>query len=400
MAHVRSCCLGLGAKREGQHSGMSGLIVHEWVETHGGAEKVLDAMVETLPGSDVYCLWNDDPDRLSGVHVQESWMARTPFRGRKALALPIMPTTWRHTPARTGDYEWVLASSHAFAHHVRVAEDVPKLAYVYTPARYLWEPDLDPRGSHPLARLVAPALRRLDRRRATESISVAAISEFIKHRIQKYWEIEAQVLYPPVDVTHIQSHRWEDLLNAEEQEWLSALPETFLLGASRFVRYKQLDAVIRLGEQAGLPVVLLGGGPDLSRLAALGSEASVPVMIRENPSNELLRATYGRALAFAFLPVEDFGIMPVEAMALGTPVIANRIGGAAETVVDGKSGVLIDTRSPDSWKDALDRAASLDPAEVRSASTRFDSGHFKSGLQAWVRSSVEMASPVPSRTAP
>src|SRR5690606_22739556 len=121
----------------------------------------------------------------------------------------------------------------------------------------------------------------------------------------------------------------------------SALPSAFVLGASRLVPYKRVDAAIIAGEAAGLPAVIAGDGPDRARLAALAARASIPVTFLGRTSDALLRELYRRATVYVFAPIEDFGIMPVEAMAAGTPVIARDIGGAAETVVDGVTGALV-----------------------------------------------------------
>src|SRR5690606_23178144 len=136
--------------------------------------------------------------------VHETWLAHTPLRGHKALALPLMPAVWRSLPRR--DTDWVLTSSHLFAHHARfrgAAREAPRLVYAHTPARYIWAPDLDVRGDSIPARLVSRALMPLDRRRAQEPVAIAANSEFIAKRIALAWEREAEVIYPNVDVARL-----------------------------------------------------------------------------------------------------------------------------------------------------------------------------------------------------
>ena len=98
---------------------MTGLIAHEWIEEVGGAERVLDSFVDMYPEADVYCLWNEAPQRYAQGKVLESPLARTPLRGRKALSLPLMPFVWRDMPR--GEYDWMLVSSHLFAHHARTS---------------------------------------------------------------------------------------------------------------------------------------------------------------------------------------------------------------------------------------------------------------------------------------
>ena len=113
-----------------------GVLVHEWIEETGGAEKVLDEFSKIFPTSDIFCLWNDHPDRYSPGRVRESWVAGTPLRGRKSLGVPLFPSLWNNAPL--ANYEWALVSSHLFAHHVasgRKMRQVPTFVYAHTPAR-------------------------------------------------------------------------------------------------------------------------------------------------------------------------------------------------------------------------------------------------------------------------
>ena len=371
---------------------MSGIIVHEWINKTGGAEKVLDAMVDTFPDAEVWCLWNDVPEsRYPGHAVRESWLARTPLRHSKAAALPLMPLTWR--THRSTSAEWILASSHLFAHHVSLGgqnPDVRKFAYVYTPARYIWYPELDDRGAGWLPRLVSPSLRALDRRRAQESYRVAAISEYVRKRIQGAWERDAEVIYPPVDVARIQSvTSWADELTTEERVVLERLPCPFVLGATRFIPYKRLDLVIKAGEAVDLPVVLAGSGPEARRLREQAAQATVPVHFVSDPSDALLYALYEAASVFVFPAVEDFGIMPVEAMAVGTPVVTLAVGGGSETVVDGTTGahVPVEAGSKD-FESAVARAFDVDPEACRHRARVFGGDRFAHELRAWTMGSV------------
>lgn len=369
---------------------MVGLVVHEWVEQSGGSEKVLDAILDIFPDAHLRVLWNDAPGRFSAP-MSESWLAGTPLRRHKAVALPFMTVAWRGIRAPT-EYEWILASSHAFAHHVRVRgqSDVAKLVYAHTPARYIWNPELDRRGQGPLKRLAAETLKPIDRRRAKEAAAIAANSSFTRERIRNTWGRDAAVIHPPVDVQKIRSQaEWASQLTSADRAIVEGLPSQFLLGASRFVSYKRLETAIDVGVAAGLPVVLAGSGPDRDLLASYGAAAEVEVHLVEAPSDLLLYALYQRASAFVFAAVEDFGIMPVEAMAAGTPVIAGSIGGATESVIEGVSGVLItDWNDPHELRRAVDNATSLNPTDVSLHAERFSRAAFEQRLAHWVSETV------------
>ena len=374
---------------------MAGLIVQEWIEESGGAEQVLEGMRTAFPEARFACLWNDDPGRFPPGAVDESWLARTPLRGRKALSLPFMSDTWRRGWGSAPAPDWVLTSSYVFAHHAGFGTrgGVPKFSYVHTPARYLWEPDLDGRTALPLMGLPRAWLRGVDRRAALHSGSLAANSGFVRDRIRRAWDRDARVIHPPVDATAIAAvDAWAERTTPAEQAILAGLPDHgFLMAASRLVPYKRHAAVLELGERLGLPVVIAGAGPERERLAALAADASVPVHLLGRVSDELMRALFQRALAFVFPPVEDFGIIPVEARAAGCPVIVNRVGGGAESVVDGVSGVHYDPDDPAGLRAAVDAAGLIDPDAARRRALEFDTARFLDELRDWVLGGVGQA---------
>lgn len=351
----------------------------------GGSERVVEQFIAEFPDADVQVLWNDAPDRFP-ARTYESWLARTPLRRHKALALPFMPLAWRSLP-RKRDYQWMLISSHLFAHHARIrgGREVPRFVYAHTPARYIWEPELDSRGDSALARIGSAVMQPLDRTRAQEVTAIAANSEFTRQRIHRSWNRDARVIYPPVDVDQIQAvAAWADHLDASEEALLDRTPETFLLGASRFVTYKRLDLVIEAGEAADLPVVLAGDGPIRRQLEERAREARVPVLFVGRPSDRLLYSLYQRALAYIFPAIEDFGIMPVEAMAAGARVIVPDRGGAAESVGLIGGGTTFSDHSTQSWRSAIERVMSIDMRRVPHLATQFSNANFREKMRSWV----------------
>ncbi|WP_313477382.1 glycosyltransferase [Microbacterium sp.] len=362
---------------------MSGILVHEWFSRHGGSENVFEVLSDVFPDAERFCLWNDSDGRFRGVH--ETALARTPLRRSKAAALPFMPAAWRHLPSREAD--WVLTSSHVFAHHARFggpARHAPKLVYAHTPARYVWTPELDGRGSGMAARAASALLKPIDRRRAAEPLAIAANSAFIAQRIAEAWEREATVIHPPVDVTAVAAAVHAELAPAERHA-LAGLPTEYLLGVSRFVPYKCLDRVIEAGVASGLPVVLAGSGPEEPRLRAMAAahgDRNVTFVL--DPSSAALAHLYKNALAMVFPAVEDFGIMPVEAMAVGTPVVANATGGTAETVVDGVTGALVQEWTRDELAAAVERAVEANADACVARAYEFDTPVFAERIASWV----------------
>ncbi|SDT34049.1 glycosyltransferase [Microterricola viridarii] len=380
---------------------MAGLIAHEWIEAHGGSENVLEAIASLYPDADIVTPWNNAPHRFPDRDVHELWLAKSPLRGKKAHSVPFLTMAWRSAVPKHLDYDWVISSSHLFSHHVLPrgrSEGVPKLVYAHTPARYIWTPELDERGNSLPARLLSPALRRIDRHRAAEATAIAGNSAYVADRIRDAWGVEATVIHPPVEVAKLQSVlEWAALTTPEEQGMLAGLPREFVLGASRFIPYKRLDLVIAAGSKAGLPVVLAGGGPENARLRALAAEAAVPVHFVDSPSSALLYALYQAATVYVFPPVEDFGIMPIEAIAVGTPVVGSWIGGSAETITEGVSGVHFEAPDADSLARAIAAAAALDTEACRAESAKFSREAFNARFTSWVDASLARTTLVEAR---
>ncbi|MDZ8274818.1 glycosyltransferase [Microbacterium aquimaris] len=344
-------------------------------------------MQETFPDAQLLSLWNDAKGKYPDA--DETWLSRTPARQHKALAIPGSILAWRQI-RRERDPEWLLVSSHLFAHHIRIATaktQPPKFVYAHTPARYIWAPELDGRGAHPSVRLASVPLRQIDARRAREATAFAANSKFVQSRIADTWGAAATVIHPPVRVEEMRAQRKRGLrLSPKESQQLRSLPSTFALGASRFVPYKRLDWVISAAREANLPVVLAGAGPDEARLRQHAAAEGTTTYFVNRPSDELLFALYERATVYAFPSVEDFGIMPVEAQVFGAPVATTATGGALETISPGLTGVPAESDTLEAFAAAVLEAASLH--EVPSWTThlaRFDQSRFSSELRQWMR---------------
>ncbi|MBO0980990.1 glycosyltransferase [Microbacterium sp. SD291] len=361
---------------------MAGVIAHEWAERFGGAENVLDRFMALYPDAPVVALWNDAPERFDPSRVSETWLGRTPLRRHKALSVPLQLPTWRLLGR--SDADWVLSIGHMFAHHARFrgpARDAPTFSYVHTPARWIWSRELDMRGRGLAVRAASPALQRIDRTRAQAVGSIVGNSVAVRDRIRRHWGVDAGVIHPPVEVRAFST---EPPVDAGDAAAMQRLPSEYMFGASRFVPYKRLDLVIRAGRTTGLPVVLAGSGPERENLKRLAEELGVRLTVVDTPSHALLVQLYRRSIAYLFPAVEDFGIMPVEAMATGTPVIGRTIGGVTETVLDGVSGALIDDFEGDELRTAIDRVSTLDRSAVAARAWEFDVEVFDRRIREWL----------------
>jgi glycosyltransferase involved in cell wall biosynthesis len=358
--------------------GLSVAAVHEWFAPTGGSENVFVAMTEVLPQATPYVLWRD-PAAERGSDFHESWLARTPLTRVKPLALPVMPLTWRTLTRQR--YDVVVSSSHAFAHTVKIgsAPETRYLSYVHSPARYVWSPDFDGRGAHGLLRLPRRVLQAVDVRLSRHVHSYAANSVEVRTRLRRYWRRDARVINPPVDVDFFADAPASQRRQARD----------YLLGAGRWVPYKNFDLIIAIADAAGLPLVIAGSGPAEPALRRAAAQARVPVTFERQPSRTRLRELYWGARALLFPAHEDFGIIPVEAQACGTPVIGVRRGGLLETVVDGETGYLLDSLDPARYAAAVRAVDRLDRERVRAHTGSFSADLFKNRLADWIREEVD-----------
>jgi glycosyltransferase involved in cell wall biosynthesis len=345
-------------------------LVHEWFGATGGSENVFLAINDIFPDATGYVLWRDR-DARRGEHYHESWLARTPLRHSKALALPLMPLAWRTLSRQP--YDIVISSSHAFAHSVRFgpSEHTRYLSYVHSPARYLWSPDYDSRGATGLLAGPRRLLQAADVRLSRHVHSYAVNSREVQARVQRFWKRDSRVINPPVDVDYFAAG------DAPRQR-------DYLLGVGRWITYKNFDLIIAIADAARLPVIIAGSGPEEAALRKAAARADVPVIFEVRPPRERLRELYRGAKALIFPAHEDFGIIPVEAMACGTPVVGMRRGGLLETVVDGETGFLLDSVDPHVYAAALRDVDRLDRNRIAAHAWSFSTAVFTENFRAWI----------------
>ena len=325
-------------------------VIHDWLYTLGGAERVLKSILRCYPGADVFTLFDvlspEDRAWIGFGRATTSFMQRLPgIAKRHRSYLPLMPLAIEQLDL--SGYDLVISSSYAVAKGILTGPDQVHIAYVHSPMRYAWDLQHQylaesgmARGlKGALARIVLHYMRMWDSRTAAGVTAFAANSAFVARRIRKCYGREAHVIHPPVDVP--------DRLPA----WTRG--EHFLV-ASRLVPYKNVRAVVEafklLPDQK---LVIAGTGPELARLRAL---AGPNVTFAGFVSDAELRRLMGTARAFVFAAEEDFGIVPVEAQGEGTPVIALGRGGARETVIAdgaGRTGLFFERPEAECIADAV-----------------------------------------------
>ncbi|MTD43062.1 glycosyltransferase [Conexibacter sp. W3-3-2] len=343
-------------------------LAHDYLLVMRGAERTFAEIAACWPTAPIHTALYDPEamPRFAGRDVHTSVLQRTGVRqnGFRRL-LPLFPAAVSRM--RIDATELVVSSSSAFAHGMRVPEGVPHVCYCYTPFRYAWHERATalrevPAPARPALRLVLDQIRRWDVRVAARVDHYVAISEISRERIAAAFGRDAPIVHPPVEV-----ERFTPTAGGEH-----------LLVVCELVSHKRVELALEAAQRAGWPAVVVGTGPEQARLARDFPTARFAGRV----SDPELAVLYAQARAVVVPSYEEFGIVAVEAQASGTPVVAPRRGGAAETVLDGVTGVLLDEVSARSIAAALahEVVAQPDAAALRAQADRFSAATFRRRL--------------------
>jgi len=351
-------------------------IVHDWLNQYGGAERVLEVMMELFTGAPIYTSMYEPkamPARYRDWDIRTSFMQWLPFvKSDHQPFIPLYPLAFDNFDLK--GYDLVVSISSAFCHGVVTEPRTCHINYCLTPPRFLWDFDyyagregvgsLFRRGLMPFVTYA----RLWDLKAASRVDYLIAISQTVASRIKKYYRREAAVIYPPIDCSAYRIER--DL-------------EDYFLVVSRLIPYKRLDLAVAAFNELGLELKIVGSGRDRRRLERM---AGANIQFIGRVSDETLRQLYARCQALIFPGEEDFGLAPLEAMAAGRPVIAYAGGGALETVADRVTGLLFREPTVEALVDAVEafRSLSFDPVAIRQQALRFDVSIFKERFTAFV----------------
>lgn len=354
-------------------------LVHYWLTSWRGGEKVLEALAKLFPHADIYTHVYDPEvvaaSPLAGRGIRTTFIHRLPFAKRLYQKyLPLMPIALEQLDL--SDYDLVISTESGPAKGLVLPPEVAHLCYCFTPMRYVWDMYHDYLAhagwfTRLMMRPLIHYLRLWDRLSADRVDHFVADSAFVAKRIAKFYRREADVLYPPIEIDEFQ---------------LATQHEGFYLMVGALVRYKKADLAVRAFNRIGLPLVVIGEGELYGELKAIAGP-NVTVIGRQ--SRATILDHYRRCKALIFPGVEDFGIVPLEAMATGKPVIAYGRGGALETVVDGVTGLHFHEQTEDGLSAAVERIErgelSFDAAAIRRHAAQFDIAHFNDSLLRLIR---------------
>jgi glycosyltransferase involved in cell wall biosynthesis len=354
-------------------------IVHDYLNQHGGAERVVLELAAMWPDAPIYTSLYRPASTLPEFErcdIRTSWIDRLPVdRGFRNLA-PLYPAAFRSLG--TFEQDLVISSSSGWAHGIRTALETTHVVYCYAPARWLYHSEKY-LGRSSRQALLTPwkgALRRWDRAAAKRADTYIAISKNVRERIRAAYGIDAEVVYPPVDV-----ERFTPRPRGER-----------MLVVSRLLPYKRVDLVVDAATRAGLGLDIVGIGPALDDLRdRAGPSVTFHGRLDDVAVTELMEGCRAVCLPGA----EDFGIVPVEANAAGKPVVAFAAGGALETVQDGVTGAFFDEPTGDSLLAAIRRADGIETGAEVIAETarRFSRAAFRKAFLAAVPRAGEPSLP-------
>lgn len=393
-------------------------LVHDWLTGMRGGERCLEAFLRLYPEADIFTLVHVPGStstlidaRVKGV----SFLNRFPGVARYyRWLLPLFPAAVRGFNLE--GYDLIISLSHAAAKNITVPAGSRHVCYCFTPMRYIWDQARSYfRGG--LFYALWPVLwllRWWDRRGATRVDEFVAISSFVAARIRKFYGRRAFVIHPPVRM----AEEIQEQLSPEEKAFFASHPEDFFLCAGALVPYKRVDIAVAAFNSLGLPLWVIGKGPELPRLrrAAAGN-----VRFLGHVSEAFMWECYRRCRALVFPGVEDFGIVPIECLASGRPVIGVDAGGLAETILGCNkvvesshageiqwNGILIPKSrigSSEALKEAVrcfvEREESFDPRAAKKHATCFSHSRFFDRWRIFCeQNNIEISSGVIERSSP
>lgn len=363
-------------------------LVHDWLPVYAGAERVLEQMIQVLPESELYSLIDFVPEDqrafLQGKPVNTSFIQRLPFaETHYRYYLPLAPLAIEQFDL--GDHDIVVSSNYAVAKGALTRCDQLHISYVHSPIRYAWDlqfqylrqRDIQWGIRSVLARMIFHYMRMYDAASADRVDVFVANSKHVARRIWKTYRRKACVIYPPVDT---------------EAFTLCEKKEDFFLALSRLVEYKRIDLIVEaFSEMPDKELIVIGDGPEYSRLK---KRAGPNVTMLGYQPDEAVQHYMQRAQALVFAAEEDFGIVPVEAQACGTPVIAYGRGGALETVLPGETGMFFTEQSADALEAAVNHFAEhreqFEPERIRQHAEQFSKERFRQELSNLIEASFDV----------
>ncbi len=362
-------------------------VVHDWLITYGGAERVLEQILAIFPQADLFALYDFTPDGerdyFQNKPVTTSFLQKFPMARKKYRSyLPFMPMAVEQFDL--SEYDLIISSSHAVAHGVLTNSEQLHISYINNTMVYAWDlyhhylkaGGLNKGISGLLARMIMHYIRNWDATSALRVDEYISNSHYMAGRIEKLYGRPSNVIYPPVEVDKF------DIATEKDDYYVTV---------ARLVPFKRIDLIVAaFNQMPNKKLVILGDGPDMK---ALQESANENIKFLGFQNHDVVAMFVKKARAFLFSSVEPFGIAVVESLAAGTPVVAYGRGAAPEIVRDGDNGILFEEQTSGSIVEAIERmettTLTCDAQQMRADSNRFSTEQFKSQFQQFVHQAAQ-----------
>lgn len=361
---------------------MNVALVHDWLTGMRGGEKCLEVLCELFPEAPIYTLLHNKGAMspiIESKKIITSFIDVLPKKETKYRSyLPLFPTAIEQFDF--SEFDLVVSTSHAVAKGAKVGKNALHICYCHTPMRYVWDQYDEYFGkgkanllTRAAMKVLRPYLQQWDVNTADRVHCYIANSENVRKRIQRYYHRDAEVIFPPVDT---------------ELFSLSTRNEGYYLMVTALVPYKRVDLAIHVFNALGEKLLIVGKGTETERLKAI---AKSNIEFLGWRSDQELAQLYAGCKALIFPGEEDFGIVPLEAMAAGKPVIAFGKGGALETVIEGKTGTFFYEQTIDALRQAVQRANAIefDPQSIRHHALQFSRPIYKEKMKEFINSKLQ-----------
>ena len=359
-------------------------IVHDWFQVEGGAESVVRSMLNIYPDADFFSIvdfYTDEQRKkiLDGKKATYTFVQRLPF-ARKYFQhyLFLFPLAIERLDLRK--YDLIISSSHAVVKGVLTSPEQLHICYSHTPMRYAWDMYFSYKEEHQIKgfkeKIFSYVLHKIRIWDVVSSNRVdffIANSSLVQKRIAKYYRRDATIIFPPVDASRFSLYKDK---------------EEFYFTASRLVPYKKIKMIVQAFVESGKPLVVAGSGADLKGIKMIATDnITVLGQVSDARMIELMK----KAKAFVFAAHEDFGIVPVEAMLCGTPVIAYGKGGIKDTVIDGITGILYKDQSVESIINGVEKFENMtfDFEKIAQHASSFSTERFEKEIKTFIDNKVE-----------
>lgn len=362
-------------------------IVHDWLTGMRGGEKVLEVLCELYPHATLFTLLHNKGSlstTIEQMKIKTSFINKLPFKQKKYRSyLPIFPIAMELMDFY--EYDVIISTSHCVAKNAKGKKDALHICYCHTPMRYVWEMYEEYFGkgkagvfTRAAMKLISPLLRKWDVKTSSRVNYYIANSKNVANRINNYYKRSSDIIYPPVDCSQFQ---------------LSESNKDYFLIVSALVPYKRVDMAIKVFNKLGKKLVIVGSGPEEKYLRSIAKDN---IEFFGWTNNDELANYYANCKALIFPGIEDFGIVPLEAMASGKPVIAFAKGGALETVVESdqlKTGVFFYEQNEKSLEDAINRFENtmFIPKQIREHALKYDRASFKAQIKSYIEEKIALS---------